>query len=207
MRTFRILVGASFLFFCTTLMHAGHMGMQDPLCSNGTPGAVEVDGTSFSFSANANGTSTSPNSQTLQYLCFFNASGVTWNNILVTVDPSDSGTPVLASSVFCDSPTNSLGTAYTCQVNSDANGDLTSIFFFAQQGQTGIPYLSNLLIDLNPCGVRGEVCNGNGDAGTTPWPANFAFDAVANVPEPTSIALLGTGLLVTFRKRLLKSKS
>ena len=58
MRTFRILVGASFLFFCTTLMHAGHMGMQDPLCSNGTPGAVEVDGTSFSFSANANGTST-----------------------------------------------------------------------------------------------------------------------------------------------------
>ncbi len=38
MRTFRILVGASFLFFCTTLMHAGHMGMQDPRCSNGTPG-------------------------------------------------------------------------------------------------------------------------------------------------------------------------
>ena len=30
MRTFRILLGASFLFFCTTLMHAGHMGMQDP---------------------------------------------------------------------------------------------------------------------------------------------------------------------------------
>ena len=125
----------------------------------------------------------------------------------MTVDPSDSRTPVLASSVFCDSPTNHFGTAYTCQVNSDANGDLTSIFFFALKEQTGIPYLSNLLIDLNPCGVRGEVCNGNGDAGTTPWPADFAFDAVANVPEPTSIALLGTGLLVTFRKRLLKSKS
>ncbi len=205
MRTFRILLGASFLFFCTTLMHAGHMGMQDPLCSNGTPGAVEVDGTSFSFSANANGTSTNPNSPNLQFLCFFNASGVTWNNILVTVEP---GSPVVAaSSVFCDSPTNAFGTAFTCQVNSDGNGDLTSIFFFAAQGQTGIPFLSNLLIDLNPCGVHGEVCSGNGDAGTTPWPANFGFEAVANVPEPTSIALLGTGLLVTFRKRLLKSKS
>ncbi len=204
MRTLRILVGASFLFFCTTLMHAGHMGMQDPLCSNGTPGAVEVDGTSFSFSANANGTSTSPNSPNLQYLCFFNASGVTWNNILVTVDPSDT-TPVLASSVFCDSPTNSFGTAFTCQVNSDANGDLTSILFFATQGQTGIPFLSNLLIDLNPCGVPGEECTNQ--SGSSPWPANFGFDAVANVPEPTSIALLGTGLLVTFRKRLLKSKS
>ena len=30
MRTFRILLGASFLFFCTTLMHAGHVAVQDP---------------------------------------------------------------------------------------------------------------------------------------------------------------------------------
>lgn len=200
MRKIQVLVGISFLFFCTTLMHAGHMGMQDPLCSNGTPGAVEVDGTTFSFSANANGTSTNPTSPTLQYLCFFNASGVTWDSILVT---PEAGSPtVLASSVFCDSPTNSLGTAFTCQVNSDANGDLTSILFYAAQGQTGIPYLSNLLIDLNPCGVTGEECTA--ESGSSPWPANFGFDAVANVPEPASIVLLGAGLLVTFRKRLFK---
>jgi PEP-CTERM motif len=211
MRTIRILLGASFLFFCTTLMHAGHMGMQDPsICSNDIapgipiPGAQEVDGTSFSFSANANGTSTNTGSPNLQFLCFLNGSGSTWNNILVTVEP---GSPVVAaSSVFCDSPTNAFGTAFTCQVNSDAEGDLTSIFFFAGPGQTGIPAFANLFIDLNPCGVAGEVCSNNGEAGTTRWLPNFGFNASINVPEPTTLALLGTGLLVTFRRRLLKSR-
>ena len=58
MRTFRILVGASFLFFCTTLMHAAHIGMQDPqICSNSL-GPVAVFGNTFSFQATDNGTST-----------------------------------------------------------------------------------------------------------------------------------------------------
>ena len=204
MRKIQVLLGISFLFFCTTLMHAGRIGMQDPRCSNGTPGAVEVDGSSFSFSATSNGTSTNPGSPNLQYLCFFNGSDTTWNNILVTVDPSS---PVIAaSSVFCDSPTNAFGTAFTCQVNSDAQGDLTSIFFFAVQGQTGIPSLANLLIDLNPCS-QADPCVGNlPGQGTQAWPAGFGFDAAINVAEPTSFALLGTGLLVTFRRRLLKSR-
>jgi len=203
MRKIQVLIGISFLFFCTTLMHAAHMGMQDPqICSNSL-GPVPVFTDSFSFQATANGTSTSTdpnvNPQGIpQYLCFANLSGSVWNYIVVTPTA-----PITASDVFCDSQPNNLGTAFSCQVISDpTTGLLTSIVFNAGPGETGIPYGTNLFIDLNPCTTTGESCVGNGDRGNDPWPANFGF--TARVAEPTSIALLATGLLVTFRKRFFK---
>jgi hypothetical protein len=205
MRTFRILVGVTFLFFCTTLMHAGHMGMQDPhICSNSV-GAVPIFDNNFGFSADPiTGTSTAPSGSPqnpdhlpLQYLCFTNLSGSAWNYITVT--PTDT---ISASDVFCDSQPNSLGVAFSCTVNSDlTTGNLISIVFNASPGDTGIPYGTNLFIDLNPCTTTGENCVGNGDKGNNPWPKGFGFTAL--VPEPASLALLVTGLLVTFRKRLL----
>lgn len=181
------------------------MGMQDPnKCSTevapGHPGAIEEDGNSFNFSANDFGTSTNQGA-TLQYLCFLNGSDSTWDYITIT--PLGN---ISASDVFCDSQPNNLGTAFTCKVNFDPTTDfVTSIVFNAAPGDTGIPANSVLLIDLNPCTVTGENCVNPGQGGNIAWPADFGFSAL--VPEPTSFALLGTGLLVTFRKRLLKSKS
>jgi PEP-CTERM motif len=108
--------------------------------------------------------------------------------------------------VFCDSQPNNFGKAFSCSENI-IDGKVTSIVFNAGPGETGIPYGSNLFIDLNPCGTGAEnsPCVGNGTAGTDAWLPGFGFSVL--VPEPTSLALLGTGLLVTFRRRLLKSRS
>ena len=179
MRTFRILVGASFLFFCTTLMHAGHMGMQDPQCSNGTLGCRRSGWELVQFFGQCQRHEHESEFANASVLCASSTHRVsTWNNILGRLDPSDSGTPILASDVFCDSQTKRLGTAFTCQVNSDANGDCNQ-YRSSMRGpgnRDSIPN-SNLLIDLNPCGVRGEVCKGNGHAGNEAWPANFALHA------------------------------
>lgn len=195
MRTFRILIGASFLFFCTTLMHATvHLGSQDPrLCSNG--GAQEIDpGTPLIFSPYENGTSSANGGQ---YLCFLNGYDSTWTDITISLS--------IPEEVYCDSQPNQFGTAFSCSYTYVPGTDLvSSINFFTTGDETGIPSGSNLLIDLNPCSDSFENCALQG-AGNDLWPSNEVF--TGTIPEPTSLALLGTGLLVTFRRRLLNWKA
>ena len=218
MKSIRILVGLTLLFFCTGLIQAQHIRMQDPICNDG----IFLETTSsFAFTGSTGSA------------CFFNASADNWDSVLVQIDPSAG---ILASNVFCDSPPNIFGTAFSgCDINSNSNGIVTSIFFTgggcelpgfppdSNSGDpcnpkdndpfddfTGIPRFSFLILDLNSCGTRGENCQGNDDSGFGNWvdkngnPINFTF--TANVPEPTSIVLLGTGLLVGFRKRFFAQK-
>ena len=194
MRTIQILIGMSFLFLCTTLMHASvHLGSQDPrLCSNG--GAQEIDpGTPLVFSPYENGTSSANGGQ---YLCFLNGYDTTWTDITFSLS--------IPEEVYCDSQPNQYGTAFSCKYNYVPGTDLvSSVEFFVTAGETGIPSGSNLLIDLNPCSYSFENCSVQG-AGLDLWPSNEVF--TATIPEPSSLALLGTGLLVTLRRRLLKRK-
>ena len=112
-------------------------------------------------------------------LFFTNGSGVNFINLLLT----ESGVP--ANAITC------LTSAFAnCNVSTGASG-ITSLFLSGiNPNFTGIPSGQNFSIVFQ--------CNGN-----SCWPGGLGFSAIANVPEPTTMALMATGIgaLITRRKR------
>jgi hypothetical protein len=116
-------------------------------------------------------------------LHFLNVSGVTWHNLVLTE------TGVAAVNVTCSAD------VFSCAVVAfGQNG--AQMVLTAVNGLTGIPSGNSFEIILG-CAT--------GDCPT--WPVGLDFDAVANVPEPGTMALLLTGLGAMFARRKSRSLS
>lgn len=110
-------------------------------------------------------------------LHFLNVSGVSWHSLVFTE------TGVAAVNITCSTD------VFSCAVVPfGQNG--AKIVLTAINGLTGIPAGNSFEIILG-CA--------RGDCPT--WPAGLDIDAVANVPEPGTMALLLTGLGAIFARR------
>jgi hypothetical protein len=134
-----------------------------------------------------------------------NESGVTWTSLDFVL----SGTAVLASSINCSAPG-----LYTCFVNSNEGGDATNILYDSLCDGctgTGIPNNEQFFVNLNDTGST-----------TGSWPVDEMFTGsynntsptiftpltpVSPVPEPSTIALVGTGLAALIAKRKRQARS
>jgi hypothetical protein len=116
-------------------------------------------------------------------LHFLNVSGVTWHSLVLTE------TGVAAINITCSTD------VFSCAVVPfGQNG--AKIVLTAINGLTGIPAGNSFEIILG-C-ARGDCPK---------WPAGLDFEAVANVPEPGTMALLLTGLGAIFARRKSRSLS
>lgn len=115
-------------------------------------------------------------------LHFLNASGVTWTSLILT----EVGVPAI--NVACSSD------VFSCAVVAfGQNG--AKIVLTAINGLPGIPNGNSFEIIL---GCLNGQC--------PLWPGGLDFTAVANVPEPGTLALLLTGAGVIFTRRRLREK-
>ncbi len=118
---------------------------------------------------------TSPESGT-GALFFTNASGVDWANLRIVES-------VPVGTITCSAP----HTFMKCTVTANQNGGATIFLSGVGEGFPGITAGHNFEIQFGS------------------WPAGgVAFTAVANVPEPATLALVATGLgvIVTRRRKL-----
>ena len=109
-----------------------------------------------------------------------NVSGSNWFNLKLT----ETGVP--ASAIKCH--TNLFA---ACTVTTK-NGVTTIMVAGTSRHLPGIQNLAYFQINLN-CPPGLNPCK--------PWPTGVHFQAVANVPEPGTIAMVGTGLGILFNRR------
>lgn len=109
-----------------------------------------------------------------------NVSGSNWFNLKLT----EKGVP--ASAIRCH--TNLFA---TCTVTTK-NGITAIMISGTSQRLPGIRNLGYFQIDLN-CPPGFNPCK--------PWPTGVHFQGVANVPEPGTLAMVGTGLGILFNRR------
>jgi hypothetical protein len=153
--------------------------ISDPPCSVECPPGV---GLTFTFSADADGGG---------IISLQNVSGQTWTSLLITTG----STPFFVdpSSILC------LTNAFVSCVPLNLGGGTIGIFLSGTNNSGtnnffhGIPNLDAFTINLNDF---------VGDPTAGSWGANRSFAAIANMPEPATLTLVGVGLaaLVVTRK-------
>jgi hypothetical protein len=116
-------------------------------------------------------------------LHFLNVSGVTWKSLILTE------TGVAAINVSCSAD------VFSCAV--------------VPFGQNGAKIVLTAINDLKgiAAGNSFQIVLGCASGDCPAWPAGLDFDAVANVPEPGTMALLLTGLGAMFARRKSRSLS
>lgn len=172
-----------FMISSTALVQASSMDISDPTCID----TCTLDSTSFSFFADANGGGI----QT-----FRNGTTQDWISLTITetgiaaFDAEGNPNIFLKTSLFTNTRLSAFGsdgalmeffgTAGDCA--DDLNG-LPDTDDVGLSETCGIAVDQVFSINLNPSFI-----------GDTSWLANQRFDAIANVPEPASLFLLGAGL-------------
>jgi hypothetical protein len=141
--------------------------ISDPPCSECPPGV----GLTFTFSADVAGGG---------IVSLQNVSGVTWENLLITTG----NTPFFVDpgSILCRT------NAFVSCIPQNLGGGMTGIFFSGVNTVFhGIPNLDAFTINLNDFVIEPGIASGS-------WGANRSFVAVANIPEPATLTLVGVGL-------------
>lgn len=117
-------------------------------------------------------------------LFFTNASGVNWFSLQLV----EAGVPANAITCITD--------VFASCTSNTVNGITTILLTGIGNGFTGLMAGQNFSIVF---GCETGKCD--------PWPGDLDFTATANVPEPGTLALLGTGLVGIFARRKITKRN
>ena len=156
----------------------------DPRIRIAGSGNSENVGLEFSFTSNATGGGV---------FDFINNSGQDWFNLSITTKFPGGN---LQTDYSCSAP----GIFMNCKFSLNSDGSLVNVLFYGiGRNEEGFANKGSLIEDDTFTGIRNGQefivsLNNPGSSSVGGWVPNTKFNAIANVPEPTSMTLFLIGL-------------